>query len=118
MTQPCYIAQGLVLFLLITHVCESSFLIKDHFVQISLGNNIGLAPLYRIGPRSDVGGRTGAKSGEVFWSDGGMRRVEVVRRTGAKSGEVFLGRMEGRAADKKRSKNFVLGSPYFLIVKL
>ena len=44
--------------------------------------------MVRIGPRSDVGGGTGAKSGEVV-----------------------LGRTEGRTADKKRSKNFVLGSP-------
>ena len=48
-----------------------------------------MAPLYRIGPRSDGGGRTGAKSGEVF-----------------------LGWMRGGTADKKRSKNFVLGLPY------
>ena len=57
----------------------------------NLGNNIGLAPLYRIGPRSDVRGRTGAKSGKFFWSVGGMWRAEVGHRTGDKSGEVFLG---------------------------
>ena len=41
---------------------------------------IGLTPLYRIGPRSDVGGQTGAKSGEVFYgrtegrtADGGQK---------------------------------------------
>ena len=50
----------------------------------------GLAPLYRIGPRSDGG-----------------------RRTGAMSGEVFFGRTDGRTVDKKRRKNFVLGSPVF-----
>ena len=40
-------------------------------VQIPVRANIkkiciGLAPLLRIGPRSDVGGLTGAKLGEVF----------------------------------------------------
>ena len=49
---------------------------------------IRLTPLYRIGPRSDSGGRTEGQSQENFF-----------------------GRTEGRAADKKRSKNFVLGSP-------
>ena len=39
---------------------------------------IGLAPLKRIGPRPDVGGLTGAKSGEVFFrsdgrADGGQK---------------------------------------------
>ena len=52
---------------------------------------IGLAPLYRIGPRSDGGGRTEGQSQEnFFWSDG---------------------RADGGLGDKKRSKNFVLGSP-------
>ena len=51
---------------------------------------IGLTPLYRIGPRSDSG-----------------------RRTGAMSGKVFLGRTDGQTADKKRRKNCVLGSPQF-----
>ena len=48
----------------------------------------GLAPLYSIGPRSDVR-----------------------RWTGAMSGKVFYGRTDGRTADKKRRKNFVLGLP-------
>ena len=49
--------------------------------------------------------------GKFFWSDS---------RTGAKSGEVFFF-CDGRTADKKRSKNFVLGSPelrYFSSVQL
>ena len=49
---------------------------------------MGLTPLYKIGPRSEVGRGTGAMSGEVFY---------------------------GRTADKKRRKTFVLGSP--IIVK-
>ena len=47
--------------------------------------------LYRIGPRSEVGGRREAKSGEVLSRlEGGGQRAE---------------------SDKKRSKNFVLGTP-------
>ena len=41
------------------------------------------------------------------------------RRTGAMSDKVFYGRTDGRTdgrtTDKKRRKNFVLGSPYFLL---
>ena len=63
-----------------------------------------------------VDGRTGAKSGEVFlvgrteitWEVGGRT---ADGRTGAKSGEVFFGQTEGRTADKKRSKNLILGLP-------
>ena len=57
-------------------------------VGVGAGVGVEVAPLYRIDPRSDVGGQTEAKSGEVFY-----------------------GRTEERTADKKRSKNFVLGSP-------
>ena len=49
---------------------------------------IGLTPLYRIGPGSEVG-----------------------RLTGAMPGKVFYGRTDGQTADKKRRKNFFLGSP-------
>ena len=64
-------------------------------------------------------GQTGAKSGEVFlvgrteitWDVGGRT---ADGRTGAKSGEVYFGRTEGRMVDKKRSKNFVLGSPFYI----
>ena len=52
-------------------------------------------PLYRIGPRSEVGCQTGAMSGEVFYGQ-------------------TDGRTDGRTADKKRRKNFVLGSPPIL----
>ena len=38
-------------------------------------------------------------------------KSDVRRRTRAMSGKVFYGRMEGRTAEKKRCKNFVLGSP-------
>ena len=40
--------------------------------------------------------------------------VEVGRR--GKVGRIFFGGMEGQTADKKRSKNFVLGSPHFKMV--
>ena len=36
---------------------------------------------------------------------------QVERRTGAMSREVFYGRTDRRTADKKRRKNFILGSP-------
>ena len=63
----------------------------------------------------------GKSRGSFFWSDGGkfFGRLEVGRRTvgqGQSQGKFFLvGWMGGRwTADKKRSKNFVLGSPYFI----
>ena len=40
--------------------------------------HIGLAPLDRIGPRSDGRADGGAKSGKFFWSDG---RADGGRRT-------------------------------------
>ena len=60
---------------------------------------MGLAPLYGIGPRSDVGGRTRAKSGEVFSRSEVGERLEVRGRTAE--------------LDEKRHKNFFLEMPYF-----
>ena len=60
--------------------------------------------MYRIGPRSEVGGRTGAKSGEVFsrfrlsilQAQVGWRRLE-----GQSQGKFFPGgRVEGRGGQK------------------
>ena len=56
---------------------------------------IGLAPLYKIGPRSDGGGQTEGQSQENFF-----------------------GWTEGRTADKKRSKTLILGSPNNQLVLL
>ena len=50
---------------------------------------------------SEVG--QGQSQGKFFWSDGGMRMAEVGRRTGAKSGEVFF-RSDGRADGGQKEK--------------
>ena len=77
-----------------------------------MGNNIGLAPLYRIGSRSDVGGRTGAKSGEIFLV--GRRNAEGGGQTsdwGKVRGSFFwVGRKGGRRT-KREVKTSFYGRP-------
>ena len=71
----------------------------------NLGNNIGLAPLYRIGPRSDVKVGQGQSQGSFFGrtAECGGRRLDV--KQGQSQGKYF--RSDGRADGRLRTKREV-----------